>query len=68
MLLKKLDYVNDSKTEFINFNQQNSIQTVSAEPIKSVKSFINLGSGINSTEKRCENLHNKAALNKMDVI
>lgn len=50
-------YVNASKTEFIGFNKQVSIQTVSGESIKSVESFTYLGRKINSTEKGCGNSH-----------
>lgn len=43
-------YVNDFKTEFVNFNNQGLIQTTSGESIKSSNFFTYLGSEINSSE------------------
>ena len=43
-------YVNAKKTEFISFNQDGSIHTLSGANVKSVPSFIYLGSNVASTE------------------
>lgn len=63
-------YVNPYKTEFIGHNQQSSIQNVSGESIKSIKSFTYLGSETNFIEKGVEIRIDKActALEKMDLI
>ena len=44
-------YVNASKTEHINFNQEGTIKTKAGNSIKAVENFIYLGSESNSTEK-----------------
>ena len=58
------------KTNFISFNQQGSIQTVSGGSTESVESFTYLGSEINSTEKDKKIRIAKAwtALNKMNTV
>lgn len=50
-------YIKTTKTEFIDINQQGSIQTMSGESRTSVESFTYRETEINSTEKGCENLH-----------
>ena len=47
-------HVNATKTEFICYNQQGEINTVSGEPLKSVNSFNYLGSNISSSAKDVE--------------
>ena len=43
-------YVNAGKTEFISYNQDGSINTLAGKDLKSVKSFVYLGSNVASTE------------------
>lgn len=62
-------HVDVSKSEFIDFNQQFSIQTVSGKSIKAVESFTYLGSEINPTENVKNHIDKPwTALNKIDVI
>ena len=63
-------YVNASKTEHINFNQEGTIKTKSGNSIKAVENFIYLGSESNSTEKELKICIDKAwaALNKMNSV
>ena len=63
-------YVNAGKTEFIKYNQQGSIHTLSGDPLKAVDTFVYLGSEIASTEKDIKTRIAKAwgALNKLNVV
>ena len=63
-------YVNASKTEHINFNQEGTIKTKAGNSIKAVENFIYLGSESNSTEKELKIRIAKAwaALNKMNSV
>ena len=63
-------YVNASKTEHMNFNQEGTIKTKAGNSIKSIEYFIYLGGESNSTEKDFKIRIAKAwaALNKMNSV
>lgn len=63
-------YDNTTKTEFIGFNQQSSMQTVSGKAIKSVESFTFIGTEVNSSVKdvKIRMFKDWTASNKMDMI
>ena len=63
-------YVNASKTEFIAFNQNGTINSMNGDPIKETDSFVYLGSNISSTAKDVDTRIAKAwaALDSLRVI
>ena len=63
-------HVNATKTEFMSFNEQGSLNTIQGDPLKQVNSFTYLGSNIASSEADVKSRIGKAwgALDKLSPI